>query len=467
MRIPRHDLADETTVGPGSGELSLVHLSDAHIVDAASPARCEWVELRGDDPRWRPLLHMHRPYEALAVHALAAHVEQIRTHPIGPTTARPHDLVLSTGDCIDNAQVNELRAYLTLMGGGRTSLDQRGCALDPPSGTAESWPFWDPAGRYDSRWSSWFPLVEDLVARASEPVHSPGLGLAWTSVVGNHDLLRQGTALTTDELESIAVGAHKAWAPQPDFSPCDPLAQYIDAPHTFSDGPGQAVAADPDRRAIDRQLWAAAHLQAGAIGISSPASSGDSLDAVLDIDAVRIITLDTTHPQGDFQGSASSSQLEWLDAMLTEVDKDRDRFTIIASHHGPDSLVNRRGDDPQRRHRGDLLTVAHRHPSLIAWLVGHRHIHRIEPHAGPHGGFWEITTGSIIDWPSQTRSIEVLRHARGLVELRTTVNDHGDNAELAALHRRLAASFAEHSGETHRRGRDLDADTQLFVDTRR
>ena len=43
----------------------LVHLSDLHVVDVASPARAEWVELLGDDPRWRPLLHMHRPYEAL------------------------------------------------------------------------------------------------------------------------------------------------------------------------------------------------------------------------------------------------------------------------------------------------------------------------------------------------------------------------------------------------------------------
>ena len=64
----------------------LVHLSDLHVIDVASPARAEWVELLGDDPRWRPLLHMHRPYEALTHWALAAHVEAIHRDPTAPWT---------------------------------------------------------------------------------------------------------------------------------------------------------------------------------------------------------------------------------------------------------------------------------------------------------------------------------------------------------------------------------------------
>jgi hypothetical protein len=62
------------TVGEGAYDPSrgrtvgrLVHLSDLHVIDVVSPARAEWVELLGDDPRWRPLLDMHRPYEALTL----------------------------------------------------------------------------------------------------------------------------------------------------------------------------------------------------------------------------------------------------------------------------------------------------------------------------------------------------------------------------------------------------------------
>ena len=47
-----------------------------------------------------------------------------------------------------------------------------------------------------------------------------------------------------------------------------------------------------------------------------------------------------------------------------------------------------------------LLEVVHRHPCVVLWLTGHRHIHRITPRPGAAGGFWEITTASIIDWPS-------------------------------------------------------------------
>ena len=126
------------TVGEGAHDPSrsrtvvrLVHLSDLHVIDVASPARAEWVELLGDDPRWRPLLHMHRPYEALTHWALAAHVDAIHRDPTAPWTGGAYDLALSTGDNIDNAQRNELDAYLAIMAGGRTQLPASGGPQDP------------------------------------------------------------------------------------------------------------------------------------------------------------------------------------------------------------------------------------------------------------------------------------------------------------------------------------------------
>ena len=146
-----HDPSRSRTV------VRLVHLSDLHVIDVASPARAEWVELLGDDPRWRPLLHMHRPYEALTHWALAAHVDAIHRDPTAPWTGDAYDLALSTGDNIDNAQRNELDAYLAIMAGGRTQLPASGGPQDPdggldagtpsPSAPMAPWPFWCPDPR--------------------------------------------------------------------------------------------------------------------------------------------------------------------------------------------------------------------------------------------------------------------------------------------------------------------------------
>ena len=85
----RLDLGGTAPAGRGQSLLSVLHLSDAHVMDTVSPARCEWVEVLAHDPRWQPLLHMHRPYEALAHWTLAAHVDRARRTGMAPTGRRP------------------------------------------------------------------------------------------------------------------------------------------------------------------------------------------------------------------------------------------------------------------------------------------------------------------------------------------------------------------------------------------
>jgi len=68
--------------------------------------------------------------------------------------------------------------------------------------------------------------------------------------------------------------------------------------------------------------------------------------------------------------------------------------------------------------------------------------------ADPARGFWEVTTCAVVDWPCQTRVVELLDHGEYL-SIVTTMVDHdtpvtpasletGD--DLAALHRELAAN---------------------------
>jgi metallophosphoesterase (TIGR03767 family) len=420
-------------------------LSDAHVLDAASPARCEWVELLGDDPRWQPLLHMHRPYETLTHWALAAHVERTRQRGTGPLTGRPLDLVLSTGDNIDNAQSNELQTYLAILGGGHTRLSAYGSVQDADRHCgAGPWPFWCPEATEADAWQArGYPRVPDFLHRASETLHSNGPGCAWASLPGNHDLMRQGTALPEPGIEAIAIGPHKALRKPKGFDPVDPLNLFVDEPAAFSRGADRQVQALASRAAVTRHDWLLAHLRSGAAGINASQAQTGFADTVIDTEHVRLILLDTNHPAGDYQGSVGRAQLAWLDARLREADAQRGRLAILATHHGSRTLTNVRTPCDERAHTQALLAVAHQHPSLVAWLSGHRHVHEVLAHPGAAGGFWEITTASLIDWPSQARAVELLRRPDGQLELACTLVDHEAPPDsLAALHRALAHRFA-------------------------
>ena len=63
-------------------------------------------------------------------------------------------------------------------------------------------------------------------------------------------------------------------------------------------------------------------------------------------------------------------------------------------------------------------------------------------------GFWEVTTCAVVDWPCQTRVVELVDHGEYL-SIVTTIVDHDTpvmaasletSDDLAALHRELAAN---------------------------
>jgi metallophosphoesterase (TIGR03767 family) len=455
--VPRTELAPAPT-GPGEPIASLWHLSDLHVLDAASPMRFEWIETLAHDPRWRPLLHMHRPQESLVPWAVAAHVAAIRGD-------EPVDLVISTGDNIDNAQRNELDAYLALVAGGTSRLSPLGGAQDAPAlAPGEVWPYWSPLADVADSWKPrGFPVIDDLLERAAEPLHSAGVGMPWTSLPGNHDLLCQGTAFVNDALTAVAVGGRKALGAPGDFEPEDVLSLFVDAPDRFIGIGDRVVTPDPSRRGIDLAEWIDAHAAAGALGWFEGRSPTGRADAVIELGEVTVVLLDTNHPLGDYQGSIGTAQVEWLDGVLAGVDA-AGGLAVVASHHGPDSLENERGHDPDRLLAAPLLAAVHRHPSVVLWLSGHRHIHRITPRHGDLGGFWEITTASVIDWPSERRRIELRRHPDGTVEIVATVHAHGAaEGSLAACHASLAQRFGGSQVRQAMAGTETDRDVRLFV----
>ena len=68
---------------------------------------------------------MQRPQEALTWHAVEATLRTLdAVH--GPATGLPVQLAVTTGDAIDNAQWNEMQAFIALFDGGQVAPDSGG-----------------------------------------------------------------------------------------------------------------------------------------------------------------------------------------------------------------------------------------------------------------------------------------------------------------------------------------------------
>lgn len=512
-RLARDDLAgddlasDDTAggAGPPGGELvSLLHighLTDMQIADVQSPARFEFLERLRGLPGAEVYVPAWRPQEALIAQAVAAMVSTLNGLRPSAETGAPLGLCLSTGDNVDNAQYNELQVFLRLLGGGTV---EPGPAGRPYQGVqAPGWQpgvYWSPeagADPYKSRFG--FPAHPGLLEEALRPFASPGLSVPWLSCFGNHDGLVLGTALPSPRYEEVLRGPHKAADLPAGVDPFAKVEEFTSSPEVLLGGHHHPVAPDPGRRSISRQEFVRAHLQAGGSpnghGFDDANVRAGTAYGVYDIDGpvpVRVVLLDTTNMDGYFQGSIGARQLRWLEERLVEVHSAHydhtgravstgaaDRLVVLASHHGLSTMVNDRQrpegseDDHPRVLAAELEALLHRFGNVVLWLNGHRHLHDVQPRPDPAhrtGGFWEVSTGSMADWPCQARLVELVTSREDELTILCTMVDAAvppDPAQatgterLASLHRELAANDPFAGGGRGLEGRPLDRNAAL------
>ncbi len=220
-------------------------------------------------------------------------------------------------------------------------------------------------------------------------------------------------------------------------------------------GAAMTVTPDPARRFVSRAGHLAAHFTSGG----RPHGHGYGVENVsanvcyyrFDVgDRVRAIVLDTVNPHGGWQGSLDEAQLSWLEDQLATCDG---RHAVLFSHHPLETLINDRGPAGHRRVLGgELKDALLRHPCVALLVNGHTHCHRVTPVRRESGevAFWQMTTGSHIDWPQQSRIIELLEAPNGALTIVSTVVDSAgpvrpspggqDPLTLASLSRELAAN---------------------------
>jgi metallophosphoesterase (TIGR03767 family) len=326
--------------------------------------------------------------------------------------------------------------------------------------------------------------------------------MPWFSVFGNHDGLVQGTVPSLGVIGAVATGPLKVTGLPlgldiagllDRLAAGDPTALEI----LLTVGPAKLVTADAKRRMLDIKQTVAEHFTT----TGTPVGHGYTQENLtkgtayysFDQGAVHCISLDSVNRNGYDDGSITTAQLAWLTAELVAhssryLDTNgnwvsgggNDQLIMIFSHHTIATMENVIGLD--RVNGTTVRDLLLRFPNVVAWVNGHTHHNDVQPHARPSGaavggGFWEINTASHVDWPQQSRIVEVVGNGDGTLSIFGTIIDHAAPTawptgpstplELAALSRELAANDPQRDAETAtrdgKRGTLADRNVELLM----
>lgn len=406
------------------------HLSDVHVIDEESPARVEYF-----DQCSSPFNAAYRVQEPLSLQIGNSMLKQLARIKVGPNTGVPLDFAVSTGDNVDNNQFNETEDFIDLLDGE---------TVDPNSG-GES---------YDGYTQEEFSGALDLeiLELAQKPFDSIGTGIPWYAVLGNHDGLAQGNVVANPAFNAVAIGGMKAFRSVEANEDCpeDPsdAQQVFDSITNALATDERAVPADADRHFTTHDELVGQYFETTGrpVGHGFAQAPDDPLHEgerggyySFPLGKKTIgISLDTVSNTAGPNGHIPDPQWQWLveqlkkhskayieDGEVVENADATDRMVVLFSHHSSHSLNNpggepeaepyhcfERNDNPECAGGEGLKELLQRFPNVIAWVNGHEHSNRVRGYGVPEDqdqalGFWEINTAAHIDWPQQSRLIEI------------------------------------------------------------
>jgi 3',5'-cyclic AMP phosphodiesterase CpdA len=409
-RGPGDPLLDRTALAPRSRPVrtlaTFVQISDPEITDAQSPARLEMLDRYGS-----PFTSAFRPQETLTGQVLAASLATVDAlHP---------QAAVFTGDLIANDQENELDELLATLRGGRVDPDSGGPGYQGVQAGSDPDPYYyrpnvDP------------PQHPGLLGDAVRPFVSPGLSAPWYPVVGDHDLLVQGNLPATAQTNAIATGSRKLVSLDP--AALRLVGTGVLKPQLVSallahglPGKWMRVTADPRRRELAPAQVVARLRRASGVG-----GQGRLLDYSFPLGHALVgIALDTVSRTGNAEGVIRTSQVRWLRERLQAAGG---RSVMVFSHSALTSCIG-----------GEAALALLDHDShVVAAVSGGSHRSAITPRRTSAGGYWLISTSSLIDYPQQVRAFRLLRTANGGRVLQTWMLDPDPHDRLASISLQLA-----------------------------
>jgi hypothetical protein len=425
--------------GKGKPLAGFKHVSDIHLVDEESPGRVEWFdECPGISTS------AYRPQEAMSAQVGESMIRTLNSFTEGPVIGAPLGFTISTGDNIDNNQKNELLWFIDLLNGGTT--------VTPDSG----------APGYDGYTQAQTPnaLSDEILELAQQAFEASGVG-RWYAVLGNHDGLVQGNLPANTTFRFLVTQGKKVF-----INPFEYLAEEKcpasiseaeDAffAEYFSDN-AQEVPADTLRIFQGHKDVVNAYANADGVpdghGLKNtpddPSLGGPAGYYTFNLsnDVVGIV-MDTLSYDGSSEGILNDSQYTWIEQQLKKYskvyyntngkrrrnDKGKNKMVVLFSHHtslsmnNPGTYVDATAEQieamlPQHCFERDAAEgcedgegfreLLNRYPNVIAWVNGHEHNNRVAGFPAAEGqdparAWWEVNTAAHIDWPQQSRLIEI------------------------------------------------------------
>lgn len=303
------------------------------------------------------------------------------------------------------------------------------------------------------------------------------------------------------------------------------LATSNPAAFLLSGGVAATVPQDPRRRPLRKTEYISEHFNTrgtprGHGFTAENVATGQGNFVVRPRPGVRFLVLDTVAENGGANGNIDDPQFQWIHTQLVQAEAAREVVFAFAHHSlrtmneppvsafppgdtgGNNNPLVHFGEASQAERTPRPCTVTDpatpptpdetlrclflRHPSVIGFVVGHEHLNRVAPverrpgTGRAEGGFWEITSPSHIDWPQQSRLIDLADNRDGSLSIFGTMVDHAappnpgsgrasgaSTARLASIARELSFNDPDadngEDGRPDARGGPQDRNVELFV----
>lgn len=362
--------------------------------------------------------------------------DMVRTMRDYEAANKPIELAVFTGDFTDISQFNEVRIGIDVLDGGIVNPDS-GIDDDPIPGNFED-------GKPNDTFDSFTALGLNGQGNQAD--------IPWFYIAGNHDGLMLGNFPITDGdlnlfgktirngtrafYDGIATGSTNWLGYEPSLLG---FLQHLLDPSSFHIPP------DLDRKVqtpkeIALEMFNTSSTPSGH-GMQNVIDQRGSLDGRLHYSftsnngLVRHLALDTNMPIGP-EGWLDLTDMAWIKKELDAAQAEG-QLVIVGSHHKPkDIIIN-----------GMLLVATlNEYPNVIAHLVAHSHINTLKPRPGADAahGYWEIESGSMVNWPQQFRILDIqIDAASGTGVIKSTMLNHKTDSPLHVSQRGRFLAYLE------------------------